>query len=174
MLKRLLPFALVLFAFVGTQTVHAQTDEEQLGLADLIFAVRGELIKAAEMMKEAGHAPLFVTKRLDLELSFVVERSVSGGAGFNIRIITLGATGDYSASNTQKIRLQLETPTPPIKPISYLEWPGFLNTYGVEGGTFDGLPEGVPDWLRGEGGRKFWNSMRGIGGSSLVLPTPPN
>ena len=137
MLKRSILFVTIMLATVGTQAVHAQTDEKKPGIAELIFEIRGELIKSEKMMKDAGRDPLFITKKLDLELSFVVEKSTSGEGGLNIGIITLGAGGDYSAASTQKIRLQLETATPPIAPVSYGELGErikiYMDKYGVTG-----------------------------------------
>ena len=64
--RRLILFATILLAIVGVESVKAQPHEKTLGIAELIFEVRSELIKAEEMMKSAGRAPLFVTRKLDL------------------------------------------------------------------------------------------------------------
>lgn len=157
MSRRCVRFGISIFLAVAiTQAVYAETDEETLGIAGLIYEIRSELIEAEKMMKQAGHPPLFVTKKLDLELSFVVEKSALSTGGFNIRIITLGAEGKYSASSTQKIRLQLETPIPSVTPVSYEQWLSFIAKYNAPGSYFHGLPEGTLNWLQSLQG---WRSM---------------
>ena len=71
----------VLLSLAIAVAAHAESHEKELGIAELISEIRSELIEAEVMRKNAGHAPLFFTKKLDLELSFVVEKSGSGEGG---------------------------------------------------------------------------------------------
>lgn len=160
MLKQLMPFAITLLAIVGTPCVHAEADDQDMGIADLLFEIRSELIEAENRMKKAGRTALFVTKKLDLELSFVVEESVSGKGGFDIRIVTLGAEKDYSTAKIQKIRLQLETPIPPLTAVTPSAWKEYFESGYLGRGAFSHeIPPEVHNWIKSEKGWKIMNEI---------------
>ena len=66
-MKTLLSFAVLVLPI----TLHAE-EGPKLGIADLVSAVRGELADAEKRLREEGHGPLFITRELELEISFLI------------------------------------------------------------------------------------------------------
>ena len=160
MSKQPILFAIALRAIVGIPSVHVEADNKNIDIADLLFEIRSELIEAENRMKKAGRTALFVTKKLDLELSFVVEESVSGKGGFDIRIVTLGAEKDYSTAKIQKIRLQLETPIPPLNSVTSSELRKYFESDYLGQGSFSyEIPPDTLNWLKSKEGLQTFNEI---------------
>ena len=103
-------------------------DDIKLGIADLIFAIRTELVEAEKRLRDAGHSPLFVTRELELDIGFVVEKSGTAGANFDIRVLSVGGEGTYSSEDTQRVRLLFKTLVPDLKPVEVSEFQDILST----------------------------------------------
>jgi hypothetical protein len=83
--------------------VHEDTAIE---LSDLIWQLRGELIRA---MWGGEHKELrFRAETIELELSIGVEKRGGSKAEAKFWVLGLGATGERTASNTQRLRLTLK------------------------------------------------------------------
>ena len=149
----------LLLAFGGTSAVAEENDQE-LGIADLIHKVRSELIAAQNRMESEGRPALFVTRQLDIEISFVIEESSSTEGGFDLKIVTLGGARDYSASSIQKIRLQLDSIIPTLEPMPPAEWESYIQDNADSSGVFSNeIPEYVRQWLSSEQGLNYMNNV---------------
>lgn len=104
------------------------SDDIKLGIADLISAIRTELADAEKRLRDAGHNPLFVTRELELDIGFVVEKSGTAGAKFDIRVLSAGGEGTYSSANTQRVRLLFKTLVPELKPVEVSKFQDVLST----------------------------------------------
>ena len=91
---------------MGAEQGRAAT--ENLGIAELLHAVRAELNRSEKMLKEKKIPALFRTRELELELNFVVKKSGEADAGVDLWVVTVGAGGSYATEQVQKIRLLLE------------------------------------------------------------------
>lgn len=103
-------------------------DDIKLGIADLIFAIRTELVEAEKKLRDAGHSPLFVTRELELDIGFVVEKTGTAGTKFDIRVLSVGGEGTYSSENTQRVRLLFKTLVPELKPVEPSKFQDVLST----------------------------------------------
>lgn len=98
--KALLSLALVLS--IQASAVFAQ---EKLNIAELVLAVRQGIADAQQREVELKLTPMFLVKDFEMTISFVVEKSVSGG--FDIKVVTLG--GDVKQGTTHTVTIRSET-----------------------------------------------------------------
>lgn len=117
--QRAIPSATVLALAAVSLSAPAQTADtgspadQGLGIAELLHAVRSELIRSENLLREKKIPALFKTKELELELHFVVRQEADSSAGFSLWVITVGGEASYTTETIQKIRLLLEADTAP-------------------------------------------------------------
>ena len=121
-------FVLLCFASLCLPKFSFANDDIKLGIADLISAIRTELAEAENRLRDAGHSPLFVTRELELDIGFVVEKSGTAGVKFDIRVLSAGGEGTYSSENTQRIRLLFKTLVPELKPVEVSKFQNIFST----------------------------------------------
>jgi len=87
---------------------------EQLGLADLFTALRAEINKAVENLRQSGEAAMFELKEAEVEIHFVATREGKGKAGVDIPgLFAVELGGTYKAENLHKLKVTLKPkPTP--------------------------------------------------------------
>jgi len=103
-------------------------DDIKLGIADLIVAIRTELVEAENKLRDAGYSPLFVTRELELDIGFVVEKTGTAGAKLDIRVLSVGGEGTYSSEDTQRVRLLFKSLVPELKPVEISKYQEILST----------------------------------------------
>lgn len=77
----------------------------KVGLADAIAQVRRDLKDAQDEGDE--QEVLFSVGDVELELTVEVSKSGGGGGGVHIGVLSVGASGDVSKSDTNKIKVTL-------------------------------------------------------------------
>ena len=78
-----------------------KTDPKPIGLAELIFQVKRELLSPA--ICEADPAPLFAVDEIELELAVSVTREAE--TGINIQVLSIG--GGLAHEDVQTVRVTL-------------------------------------------------------------------
>ena len=81
----------------------------RLSIADLVAAVKQQLKVTQEEAERAQEDYLFYTRQLELELNFVVTKSVDGGGNVTLGVVEASASGTYQDSQVQKIHLTFDT-----------------------------------------------------------------
>jgi len=80
-----------------------------LSIADLVSAVKKQLNITRREAHRAQEDYLFYTRQLDLELNFVVTRSIGGNGGVKIGVVEASSSGTYEDSQIQKVHLTFDT-----------------------------------------------------------------
>jgi hypothetical protein len=76
-----------------------------VGLADAIERVRSELERAA--VAGAGSSIAFKPASVELEFDVVFDASASGDAGVRVWVVSIGAKGEVSRGQTQRLKVTL-------------------------------------------------------------------
>jgi Trypsin-co-occurring domain 2 len=76
-----------------------------VSLADAIERVRSELQKAAAA--GAGSSIAFKPDSVELEFDVVFDTSASGDAGVRVWVVSIGAKGEVSRGQTQRLKVTL-------------------------------------------------------------------
>ena len=88
------------------------SDENDIGLAELLEELRRELYVAeTKLAAESLPAQLGVSKA-EVEVQFAVERTKEGGGGIKFSVISVGGKASRSATATHRLLLSL-TPLQP-------------------------------------------------------------
>ena len=93
-----------------SQTAVEQRADGGIGLADAISQVREELEVA--IAAGAGSKLAFRAESVELEFEVALERVVGGDAGVRVWVVSVGAKGELSRSQTHRVKLVLS----PIDP----------------------------------------------------------
>jgi hypothetical protein len=155
---------------LGTASTAIAEDTQKLGIADVIEAVRAELIEAQERREGKGLPALFITKQFELELTFGVKKSADGSGKVSFWVVELGGGGAYETSELQRIKLTFETPkaSPPSQQAVYIspgdQIPPVVPNLGSVPPTIPGLQPGYEppptfrwkDYLGSNGGNTPW------------------
>lgn len=83
----------------------AVSAQEKLNIAELVLAVRQGIADAQQREVELKLTPMFLVKDFEMTISFVVEKSATGG--FDIKVVTLG--GDVKQGTTHTVTIRSET-----------------------------------------------------------------
>jgi len=86
---------------------ESSTDLRKLNIASAIVALRREL------QKGLSGKPRLLPKKLDIEVSFGVQRSAGGGAGINLVFLKIGGSGEYISECAHKVILHFVAPRLP-------------------------------------------------------------
>lgn len=82
--------------------MSSETDPKPIGLTELIYKVKQELLSAESRQRDP--APLFAVDEIELELAVTVSRE--GQAGINIQVVNVG--GGASREDAQIVRVRLK------------------------------------------------------------------
>ena len=88
------------------------TQDEGLGIKELVAGVKEELVKSEEERILRGEAPLFIVKDLDLEISFVIRASTKHSSGARFQVLVIDNELQTGAERIQKLTLHM-TAVPP-------------------------------------------------------------
>jgi hypothetical protein len=95
-------FSLVLILLGATSPASAQ---DAINIADLVLAVRQGLVEAQQREAKANLVPMFLVKDFEMTITFVVEKSGTGGV--NLQVVTLG--GNIKKEQTHTVTIRSET-----------------------------------------------------------------
>jgi hypothetical protein len=87
-------------------------------LTSLIRRVRDELLAANRDVAEGGKPPLFLLKRVTLEVKFVVSQDESAQGKFDLKVVSIGGASAYSSEQVQTVTIELDPLETPISPDS--------------------------------------------------------
>jgi len=80
----------------------------EIGLSDLLTALRVEMDKAMDNLKKSGKNALFELKEAEVEIHFVATKEVKGGASVDIPgLFAVELGGAYTAENLHKLTVTL-------------------------------------------------------------------
>src|SRR6266404_8158525 len=97
-----LALSFVLFVIVRTSAASAQ---DAINIGDLVLAVRQGLVEAQQREAKAGLVPMFLVKDFEMTITFVVEKSGTGGV--SLKVVTLDA--NIKKEQTQTVMIHSET-----------------------------------------------------------------
>ncbi|WP_457098899.1 trypco2 family protein [Microbacterium sp. P5_E9] len=83
-------------------------DSNELGITDLVAAVRRELEAVGVRAREGGSKPLFKLSYMELVVNFEVVKTTDASAGIDLRVLTVGGSTARSSKNWQQITLRYE------------------------------------------------------------------
>lgn len=86
---------------------ESSVDLQTLDIANAIVTLRREL------QKGLSGQPKLLPKKLDIEVSFGVQRGAGGGSGINLVFIKVGGSGEYISESVHKIILHFVAPRLP-------------------------------------------------------------
>jgi len=98
----------LLITRLNINRAETTNENKQLKIYDLVRSVKGQLENLNDTMHAKNEAALFVVKSFDLELNFVVRRSIDKNLGFESQVLTLGQSNQASNEQVQKITLHME------------------------------------------------------------------
>lgn len=81
-----------------------------LGLAGLLTYIREQLEEADRMRTAANRQPLFQLAGLELELHVAIEETSDVKGGFDLKLISAGASGGMKSEEIQTLKLRWEVP----------------------------------------------------------------
>ncbi len=79
-----------------------------IGLAELLFQLRGELDKAQEKLRTSGHAPAIDWESAEVEISFGVAKEAKAEGGVDFYVFSIGGGGKYKSEQVHRLKLQLK------------------------------------------------------------------
>jgi hypothetical protein len=79
--------------------------QDAINIADLVLAVRQGLVEAQQREAKANLVPMFLVKDFEMTITFVVEKSGTGGV--NLQVVTLG--GNIKKEQTHTVTIRSET-----------------------------------------------------------------
>jgi len=102
-----------------------QKDSSAYNISDVLRSVKHEMLRAQNLMVETGEIPMFKLEKFDLELKFVVQSHVTGGAQFELpKLLVLSDQSTVGSERVQTIHLEFsvekgkifQSPVQPIPP----------------------------------------------------------
>jgi len=102
-----------------------QKDSYAYNISDVLRSVKHEMLRAQNLMVEAGERPMFKLEKFELELKFVVQSQVKGGAKFELpELLVLSDQSTVGSERVQTINLEFsvekgkifQSPVQPIPP----------------------------------------------------------
>jgi hypothetical protein len=82
-----------------------------IGLAELLFQLRGELDKAQEKLRTSGEAPAIDWESAEVEISFGVAKEAKAEGGVDFYVFSIGGGGKYKSEQVHRLKLQLKPHT---------------------------------------------------------------
>jgi hypothetical protein len=102
-----------------------QKDSYKYNISDVLRSVKHEMLRAQNLMVEAGERPMFKLEKFDLELKFVIQSQVKGGTQFKLpELLVLSDQSMVGSERVQTIHLEFsvekgeifQSPVQPIPP----------------------------------------------------------
>ena len=81
-------------------------DEQEIGVGELLLAVRRELAALDYKLKAADVPALLKLEAVELEVSFTAARKAEGKVGVDLKVVTVGASNSRQSGETQVVRIQ--------------------------------------------------------------------
>jgi len=78
-----------------------------LGLADMLRALRQELERARENVKNSGGQPLLDLEGAEVEVKFTVAKEGGGKGGVNVHFFAVEIGGKYNSEEVHRLTLKL-------------------------------------------------------------------
>ncbi|MHC3474919.1 trypco2 family protein [Streptomyces sp. 7R007] len=89
-------------------TSSGQVEDEGIGLAAALGAIRRELAQAMDAARSEGGPVRLSVKSLELELQTTLSRTDGLNGGIKVHVISAGAQRSQGRSDVQTLRLQLD------------------------------------------------------------------
>lgn len=98
--------------------VAEHVEDEGIGLAVALGAIRRELAQAVAAAEAEGGPVRLAVSSLELELQTTLSRSHDVNGGIRVHVISAGGQRSEDRSEVQTLKLQLNATTPDNRPIS--------------------------------------------------------
>ncbi len=82
-----------------------------LPLKDVIHSIQTQLMESEKEREEMNLPSLFTVKEVEIEMNFIVEKTISTKAEANIVVINADGEVDYREEGINKIKITLSTAT---------------------------------------------------------------
>jgi hypothetical protein len=83
-------------------------DPKRIGLADMLRALRYELLEAQSNVAGSGEPPLLNLEGAEVEVKFTVSKGASGKLGANVHFFAVEVGGKYDLEEVHRLTLKLE------------------------------------------------------------------
>ena len=113
----------------GNET--AKVSKRSLGIKELIDSVRHELELAEDGRIKRGDPPLFEVKDFDMEIKFVVNKSLSNSGKLELSVVTLDGGKTESSELVQTIHLHMNVSAPVSGTAKPINNPAAIDTTGI-------------------------------------------
>jgi hypothetical protein len=80
--------------------------DEDLGVAELIMAIRYELANLESRLHNENLAPLFQLEHVDLAVTFTATKRKEGQAGIDLKVITVGGSTAIESAEVQTLNVR--------------------------------------------------------------------
>jgi hypothetical protein len=94
-------------------TPPAVDDPKRIGLADMLRALRIELLEAQENVSSSGEAPILDLEGAEVEVKFTVVKGAKGKVGAELHFFAVELGGKYEVEEVHQLRLKLQPATNP-------------------------------------------------------------
>jgi hypothetical protein len=81
-------------------------NEQEIGVGELLLAVRRELAALDYKLRAAGVPALLKLETVELEVSFTAARGTEGKGAVDLKVVTVGASSSRHSGEIQLVRLQ--------------------------------------------------------------------
>lgn len=98
-------------------TSSGRDQDEGIGLAAALGAIRRELAQAMDAAQAEGGPVRLSVSSLELEVQTTLSRSGEVNGGIKVHVISAGAQRTEGRSDVQTLRLQLDATTPDGRPV---------------------------------------------------------
>jgi predicted nucleic acid-binding Zn finger protein len=86
-------------------------ETKQIGLAEMLRALRSELLEAQQSVQESGQPALLNLEDAEVEIKFTVKKGGSGKVGADVYFFAVELGGKYDTEQVHRLKLKLH----PIK-----------------------------------------------------------
>lgn len=85
-------------------------DPKRIGLADMLQALRSELLAAQKNVANGSEAPLLNLEGAEVEVKFTVKKGASGKLGADVHFFAVELGGKYGVEEVHRLTLKLQPP----------------------------------------------------------------
>lgn len=89
--------------------MNMKDNHSSIPLKDVIHSIQTQLIESEKERKEMELPSLFTVKEVEIEMNFVVEKSVSTKAEANILVVNADGSVNFRKEEVNKIKITLST-----------------------------------------------------------------
>jgi hypothetical protein len=83
-------------------------DPKRIGLADMLRALRYELLEAQSNVSGSKNPPLLNLEGAEVEVKFVVKKGASGKLGADVHFFAIELGGKYDVEEVHQLKLKLQ------------------------------------------------------------------